>query len=143
MVDVRNLWLKVRLIAYELILLFLLLYYYFSPPDQVETLCLGIWKAYGVFLVFLIMLGLWILVDFTSFWTAFHHLFFSNQLWLLDPKTDFMILICPENLFSSLIMQILKSFCLFSAGALSLSGLMLLLHRKLRKSGILANGKLN
>ena len=40
-------------------------------------------------------------------WTRFHTLFFTNDLWLLDPATDFMIVICPESMFSALVVAIL------------------------------------
>jgi len=47
-------------------------------------------------------LALWAAVDFTSFWTAFHLAFFSNDLWLMDPRVSRMIRICPEHLFSGI-----------------------------------------
>ncbi|MBQ4611728.1 MAG: DUF1461 domain-containing protein [Clostridia bacterium] len=47
-------------------------------------------------------LALWAAVDFTSFWTAFHLAFFSNDLWLMDPRVSRMIRICPESLFSGI-----------------------------------------
>ena len=37
-------------------------------------------------------------------------MFFSNDLWLLDPATDFMIVICPENMFSALVTRIVLLF---------------------------------
>lgn len=66
-------------------------------------------KSYLIALVLLIVviaaLGLWAALDFTSFWTAFHHLFFSNDLWLLDPATSRMINMCPEQLFSDIVLR--------------------------------------
>ena len=47
-------------------------------------------------------LALWAVLDFTSFWTAFHLAFFSNDLWLMDPRVSRMIRICPESLFSGI-----------------------------------------
>ena len=47
-------------------------------------------------------LALWAVLDFTSFWTAFHLVFFSNDLWLMDPGVSRMIRICPEHLFSGI-----------------------------------------
>lgn len=47
-------------------------------------------------------LALWAVLDFTSFWTAFHLAFFSNDLWLMDPAVSRMIRICPEHLFSGI-----------------------------------------
>lgn len=50
-------------------------------------------------------LALWAAVDFTSFWTAFHLAFFSNDLWLMDPRVSRMIRICPEHLFSGIALR--------------------------------------
>ena len=44
-------------------------------------------------------LAVWGLGDFSSLFTAFHRLLFSNDLWLLDPATDLLIRICPESMF--------------------------------------------
>lgn len=55
-------------------------------------------------------LGLWAATDFTDFWIHFHELFFTNDLWLLNPATDFMIQICPESMFYKLVFVILIRF---------------------------------
>ena len=62
---------------------------------------------------FLILLGIWILADFTGFWTTFHQLFFTNDLWLLNPATDLMINLFPEAFFSHLVIRILLWFLAF------------------------------
>ncbi len=61
-------------------------------------LCLGI--LFG-------LLGLWAAVDFTSFWTSFHQLLFTNDLWLMDPRTSIMINMFPAQFFSNFIMTFL------------------------------------
>ena len=60
--------------------------------------------AIAVILFFIISggLGIWAYADFTAFWTAFHRLFFTNDLWLMDPAVCRMIRICPESLFSGM-----------------------------------------
>ena len=35
-------------------------------------------------------------VDFTDLWTRFHQIAFRNDLWLLDPRTDYLIMLFPE-----------------------------------------------
>ena len=37
--------------------------------------------------------------DFTKYFTTFHHIFFDNDDWLLNPKTDLLINIVPEGFF--------------------------------------------
>lgn len=56
------------------------------------------------------------MADFNGFWTTFHQLFFTNDLWLLNPATDLMINLFPEAFFSHLVIRILLWFlCLLSA----------------------------
>lgn len=53
-------------------------------------------------LVLLIPLGAfaaWAAADFDGAFTFFHRLLFRNDLWLLDPRTDLLIRICPANMF--------------------------------------------
>ena len=45
-------------------------------------------------------LGVWVAVDFTSFWIKFHHVFFTNDLWILSYATDRMIRIFSESVVS-------------------------------------------
>ncbi len=44
--------------------------------------------------------------DFGSWWTRFHLMAFTNDLWLLDPDTDWLIRIFPEGFFFSAIKKI-------------------------------------
>ncbi|MBR6261249.1 MAG: TIGR01906 family membrane protein [Erysipelotrichaceae bacterium] len=57
------------------------------------------------------VLGIWILIDFDSFWTSFHHVFFpSNDLWLLDLRKDILIMIVPPEFFNHLVVTIVITF---------------------------------
>lgn len=56
----------------------------------------------GTFLVLAAIAGLLgavIAFHFNQAFTAFHHLFFSNDLWLLDPEKDWLIRLLPEGFF--------------------------------------------
>lgn len=35
-------------------------------------------------------------LDFDDTWTLFHHIAFRNDLWELDPRTDYLIMLFPE-----------------------------------------------
>lgn len=50
--------------------------------------------------------------DFLMFWNNFHSIIFSNNLWQLDPGTDLLIRIVPEQFFSDLVFKILTNFFL-------------------------------
>lgn len=53
--------------------------------------------ALVLFALFLICLGLY---DFTFLFTKFHHVFFDNDLWLLDPSVDNLVNVMQESVFS-------------------------------------------
>ena len=57
-------------------------------------------------------LAFYAFLDFNEFWTMFHHIFFRNDLWLLDPNTDILIMMVPETFFFHLVFRILGGFAL-------------------------------
>ena len=44
----------------------------------------------------------WALADFDSFFTAFHRVAFTNDGWLLDPRTDLLLRLMPADFFMAL-----------------------------------------
>lgn len=66
----------------------------------------GYLRACFSFLIVIVILGLWILTDFTDFWIHFHQVFFTNNYWLLTPGVDFMIDMLPEPVFHQLVITI-------------------------------------
>lgn len=48
--------------------------------------------------------------NFTKYFTIFHEMFFSNDLWLLDPDTDLLINILPEGFFVDMAARIVIIF---------------------------------
>ena len=42
---------------------------------------------------------IWALVDFDGLFITFHQVAFSNDLWLLNPRTDLLIRLMPQKLF--------------------------------------------
>lgn len=56
--------------------------------------------------------------DFTAAFTKFHEIFFTNDLWIFDPSTDYMIRMLPEGLFFDFVIRI---------GGIFTAGLVLLL----------------
>ena len=41
----------------------------------------------------------WAAVDFSSAFTFFHEVLFTNDLWLLDAQTDLLVRLLPEQFF--------------------------------------------
>ena len=83
-----------------------------------EDILSAIYHAYrNVLLILMIILasiGLLCWLDFNSFWTQFHLLFFRNDLWLLNPKTDLLIRMVPEAFFLDLVSVIAIIFALIN-----------------------------
>lgn len=63
-----------------------------------------------VVLAFFAVIGIWAAIDFTNFWISFHHVFFTNDLWLLDPSTDLLIRMFEEQFFFDMVTKILIVF---------------------------------
>lgn len=56
------------------------------------------------------MLAAYALMDFTSFWIGFHELFFTNDLWQLNPANSIMINMFPETFFAGMVFRITATF---------------------------------
>ena len=67
---------------------------------------LGVAAFFGAIGIFILVFG------FTEFWMKFHGVFFTNDLWLLDPATDMMILLLPEQFFSDLVANCVGFFAI-------------------------------
>ena len=46
------------------------------------------------------ILIIWALIDFNSLFLLFHYISFSNDLWILDPSKDYLIMMFPEGFFN-------------------------------------------
>ncbi len=60
-------------------------------------------------------LGVLFSMDFTKYFVIFHEIFFTNDLWLFDAETDYMIRMLPEGFFYDMTVRI--GMC-FAAGLL-------------------------
>ena len=56
------------------------------------------WSAIGT-AVFLVVFGATAAINFGWLFTQFHFLSFANDLWLLDPYTDYLIIMFPQRFF--------------------------------------------
>lgn len=60
----------------------------------------------GAFALLLAAAGAWCALDFDSAFNAFHRLLFNNELWLMDPNTQFMIRMFPAEFFAGMGLRI-------------------------------------
>ncbi len=78
------------------------------------------------------ILGIIVAVNFSEAFEIFHHLFFDNDLWLFDPRTDLMINMLPEGLFLDFTVRILV---VFAALLVITEGVLLFIRHRSRVPG--------
>jgi uncharacterized membrane protein len=81
-----------------------------SGRKALLRLCKSFLWVSGGFVIIVAALGIYAAVDFTGFWVSFHHVFFSNNLWLLDPAKSILIQLVAEQFFSDLVARIIIRF---------------------------------
>ena len=64
------------------------------------------WLSPLILLVPLGAFALWAAADFDGAFTFFHRVLFTNDMWLLDWRTDLLIRICPESMFAAMGLRI-------------------------------------
>lgn len=73
------------------------------------------YKALGLFLAACAAVLIASAIDFDALWRLFHHIFFSNDLWLLDPAVSVLINMVPLQFFYDLVAKIVVMFVAFLA----------------------------
>ena len=110
MIDVKNLYRGMINICYAFIA-FCIVVFTFLMIKKKKRLMFDIHKKVSIgFLFFCLALGAYFIIDFYSFWTNVHLLLFTNDLWLLNPATDRMIIMFPLNFFMALSSFVLGIF---------------------------------
>jgi len=137
MVDVRNIFAAgfalrrwtVILAAAGVITLFAVL-----KKKAFRLLAQGYLWAMALFAAFAIVLGIAMAVDFNRAFILFHHLLFTNDLWLLNPMTDVLIQMFPEVFFSDMATAILVWACIAVAAPAVISAVYLICQRRRERS---------
>lgn len=118
MVDVKNLYRFAAKSMYTLLILAVAGLGIMFFRDK-EGFLPGIMDGAKFALAFAVVLsmafGMMFILDFNTFWTAFHHVVFTNDLWLLDPKVSTMINMFPLNFFLAMCTGILVRFAVLYA----------------------------
>ena len=107
MADVKNLFLGgLRLRTGCLLAVMVLLVILGAGKADLKKFLPGCYfRAFGVFLGVAVFLAIAFAVDFTRCFTIFHEIFFTNDLWIFDPATDYMIRMLPEGFFADMVAQ--------------------------------------
>ena len=128
MVDVKALYrnaMRMAWIAVGLSVLLILILAIGAKKHR-RTALKWVLAGFGVFGIVLGAAAIYAAVDFNSFWTNFHHLFFDNDLWLLY-EDERLIQMVPEQFFSDLVARIVAAFAISAA---VLTGTNLLLQKR-------------
>jgi integral membrane protein (TIGR01906 family) len=72
------------------------------------------------------LLVVWALIDFNSLFYLFHIVSFSNDLWLLDPSKDYLIMMFTESFFYDAAIMVIATVI---AEAIALGLIMLLIEK--------------
>ncbi|WP_243109310.1 TIGR01906 family membrane protein [Dehalobacter sp. 12DCB1] len=113
MADVQRLYLSSRMVRNAgliVLFLFLILLRISNGKKYFRSWASGFLAAAVIFLCIFGAVGIAVWRDFQVFWDSFHYLIFTNDLWLLDPETDILIQMVPEQFFFDLVIRILALF---------------------------------
>ena len=111
MVDVKELFLSgrnIKNISFVIVLLSLIYLFIKDKKSIGNTLILSSVTSISV----IGLLSVLMYVDFNKYFTYFHEIFFSNDLWLLNPDTDVLIQMLPIEFFYSIATKIASVFIL-------------------------------
>ena len=96
--DVKALFkLDNRLLTGTFVYAFLYVFLSFILRQEKRRVIHGMIWGSGLTLALLAAIGLIVLVDFNWFFYQFHLISFANDLWLLDPMTDYLIMLFPQG----------------------------------------------
>ena len=87
----------------------------------------------GGFIGITLTAGLLFISDFHKYFTMFHEIFFTNDLWLLDPNTDLLIRMLPEGFFLDMVLRIGVVFLMLMTFVLIIS-VVILRRTNIRKT---------
>lgn len=141
MADVQKLYTSVRLagiLIFIYVLAVIILSFFMLKKAALKQLCRAYLVSLCVFIVIMAAVGIWLAVDFDSFWRIFHIIFLDLESSTFDPRFSRMIQICPAALFEDMVIRIVlfASAALFTLGAPSALYLIFSKKRKRIKNEI-------
>ena len=96
------------------VLLFISLNIFYRRREFYRPLASAIFGGSSITLGLILILGIIAVADFNTFFTAFHLLSFANDFWLLDPNTDYLIMLFPGGFWFDCVMYIAVAIALSS-----------------------------
>ena len=125
MEDVRALFSSGLALRRACVLIFIVCVFLLWRTGGIRELFRGFIVAVPVTLGLIAVIAVLGAMDFNRYFTLFHRIFFSNDLWILDPRTDLLINMVPEGFFRDTVFRIGGIFLAMSAGVFAVSALCL------------------
>ena len=97
-----------------------------------KMICIG---SALFFAVLAVLAGI-ISTDFNQYFIMFHHIFFNNDLWILDPATDLLINIVPEPFFMDTAARIAMTYGVSVLTVFAICFIILYYYRKKQEKQI-------
>ena len=114
MVDVKNLYDGLIIVRNVSFIIFVLSFIYIG---KTKSLFIGYKCSLSLVGFIMAFILLFCLMDFEGFWLAFHQLFFPfNDLYILDPRYDVLVMMLPERFFFDLCVLIVVSTTMMLVG---------------------------
>ena len=114
MQDVKELVRVFFIVDILLIIIFILLLVY----QFIKNNIIGLIKAYNKSIIYSIVLFAIIIsiiaIDFNYFWNTIHPIFFNNDLWMLNPLVDRLLMMYPLNFFFNIVTKIIIIFVIIN-----------------------------
>ena len=124
MADVRNIIVTLKNVNYVSMLLCIISLFKIINTENVIIKLKKIYIRTTIIITSaLIIIFVFGLINFDSFFIKFHELLFTNDLWLLDPSEDYIICLLPEKIFMTYGLRIVIAMIvsiLFSVGLLQI-----------------------
>lgn len=112
MVDVKDLFVKaifLRNISIIFVLIAFIAIFHFNKKMLINVF-FSIKYVFGLLIMLILVLSSLLYFNFNKYFTIFHEMFFSNDLWLLNPATDVLINMVPEIFFFTTALLIILIF---------------------------------
>lgn len=86
-------------LIFILMLFLLLIFNYKYKKINISSIVKIFNKSFNILIAFIITIFVAINLNFSKAFTIFHKIFFRNDYWILDPKTDPIIKVLPQEVF--------------------------------------------
>jgi integral membrane protein (TIGR01906 family) len=100
------------------------------PDRQLAPLGRDMLLSTGLMVALIALIGVLSFIDFDALWTRFHQVAFRNDLWLLDPSRDYLIMLFPEPFWFAATLRIALTVALQTVVVAVLGTALLIVGRR-------------